>query len=174
MIKSWTSWERISRRLTKAVITAEDQKFFQHHVVYWRAVESAIKTNLTSARIVGASVISMQISRNAFLWQGRNLLRKGLEFYFTVLIENLWSKNRILEVYLNVIEREEGIHGCDAASRYYFKRSREILSPVEAAWLAAILPDPRVWSIRRPRRHVERRQARILNSMVHIRTPRLG
>ncbi len=97
-----------------------------------------------------------------------------MESYFTVLIENLWSKNRILEVYLNVIEWGKGIYGCDAASRYYFKHSCETLSPVEAAWLAAVLPNPRVWSIRRPQQHVEKRQTQILNSMVRVRLPRLS
>ena len=174
VIKNWIPLERISPHLVKAVITAEDQKFFQHHGFDWQAIESAIKVNLTSKRTIGASTISMQTSRNAFLWQGRNLFRKGLETYFTVLIENLWPKSRILEIYLNIIEWGEGIYGCDAASRYYFKHSCATLSPVEAAWMAAVLPNPRVWSIRRPQRHVERRQARILNSMMRIRLPRLS
>jgi len=174
VIKSWVPAERISPHLIKAVVAAEDQKFFQHHGFDWQAIESAIKVNLTSSRTIGASTISMQTSRNVFLWQGRNLARKGLEFYFTVLIENLWSKKRILEVYLNVIEWGEGIYGCEAASRYYFNHSATTLSPVEAAWLAAILPSPRRWSIRRPQNHVVTRQARILNSMAHVRVPRLS
>jgi monofunctional biosynthetic peptidoglycan transglycosylase len=91
-----------------------------------------------------------------------------------VLIENLWSKKRILEVYLNVIEWGKGVYGCEAASRYYFNHSAESLSPVEAAWLAAILPSPRRWSIRRPQNHVVNRHARILNSMTRVRIPRLG
>jgi len=120
VIKNWIPVERISPHLIKAVIAAEDQKFFQHHGFDWQAIESAIKVNLTSNRTIGASTISMQTSRNVFLWQGRTLVRKGLESYFTVLIENLWSKKRILEVYLNVIEWGQGIYGCEAASRYYF------------------------------------------------------
>ncbi len=174
VIKDWVPVERISPHLIKAVITAEDQKFFQHHGFDWEAIESAIKVNLTSNRTIGASTISMQTARNVFLWQGRNLVRKGLESYFTVLIENLWSKNRILEVYLNVIEWGNGIYGCEAASQYYFNHSATTLSPVEAAWLAAILPSPRRWSIRRPQRHVATRQARILNHMSKVRVPRLS
>ncbi|GJL77085.1 MAG: monofunctional biosynthetic peptidoglycan transglycosylase [Nitrospinaceae bacterium] len=174
VIKRWVPLERISPHLIKAVITAEDQKFFQHRGFDWQAIESAIKVNLTSNRTLGASTISMQTSRNVFLWQGRNLFRKGLESYFTVLVENLWSKKRILEVYLNVIEWGKGVYGCDAASQHYFNHSCATLSPVEAAWLAAILPNPRSWSIHRPQRHVEKRQARILNSMVKVRLPRLS
>lgn len=174
VFKNWVPSERISPHLIKAVVAAEDQKYFQHRGFDWQAIESAIKVNLTSKRTIGASTISMQTSRNVFLWQGRNFLRKGLESYFTILIENLWSKKRILEVYLNVIEWGKGIYGCDAASRYYFNHSCETLSPVESAWLAAILPNPRVWSIRRPQRHVEKRQVRILNSMAHVRLPPLS
>ncbi len=174
VIENWVPVERISPHLIKAVISAEDQKFFHHNGFDWQAIESAIRVNLTSNRTIGASTISMQTSRNVFLWQGRNFLRKGLESYFTVLIENLWSKKRILEVYLNVIEWGNGIYGCEAASRYYFNHSATTLSPVEAAWLAAILPSPRRWSIRRPQQHVTNRHARILKSMTKVRIPRLG
>jgi len=174
VIHNWVPVERISPHLIKAVISAEDQKFFQHHGFDWQAIESAIKINLTTKRTIGASTISMQTARNAFLWQGRNLVRKGLESYFTVLIEDLWSKKRILEVYLNVIEWGQGIYGCEAASRYYFNRSATQLSPVEAAWLAAILPSPRRWSIRHPQTHVVNRHAKILHSMPKVRIPRLS
>ncbi len=173
-LKHWVPLERISPHLLKAVIAGEDQKFFQHNGFDWQAIESAIKINLTTDRTIGASTISMQTSRNAFLWQGRNFLRKGLETYFTVLIENLWSKKRILEVYLNIIEWGKGVYGCEAASRYYFNRSARDLSPVEAAWLAAVLPNPRAWSIRHPQKHVEQRQARILSVMNKTSLPRLG
>ncbi len=174
VLKGWVPIERISPHLIKAVITAEDQKFFQHNGFDWQAIESAIKVNLTTNRTIGASTISMQTSRNVFLWQGRNFLRKGLESYFTVLVENLWSKKRILEVYLNVIEWGNGIYGCEAASRHYFNHSATTLSPVEAAWLAAILPSPRRWSIHRPQKHVVNRQARILNTMPKVRVPHLS
>jgi len=173
-IHNWVPIERISPHLVKAVIAGEDQKFFQHNGFDWEAIESAIKVNLTTDRTIGASTISMQTSRNAFLWQGRNFLRKSLESYFTVLIENLWSKTRILEVYLNIIEWGKGVYGCEAASRYYFNRSAQDLSPVEAAWLAAVLPNPRIWSIRRPQKYVEERQARILNTMHQTRLPRIS
>ncbi len=172
-LRFWVPIERISPHLIKAAIAAEDQKFFVHKGFDWQAIESAIRVNLEGKRRLGASTISMQTSRNVFLWQGRNWLRKSLESYFTLLIENLWAKERILEVYLNVIEWGRGIYGCEAAARYYFNRSCTQLSPVEAAWLAAILPNPREWSIHRPQKHVERRQARILKVMTRAHLPGL-
>ena len=167
----WVPLERISPHLIKAAIAAEDQKFFAHKGFDWQAIESAIRVNLEGKRTIGASTISMQTSRNVFLWQGRNWLRKSLESYFTLLIENFWAKDRILEVYLNVIEWGRGIYGCEAAAQYYFKHACSRISPVEAAWLAAILPNPREWSIHRPQKHVERRQARILKVMTHDHLP---
>ncbi|MFQ5450517.1 MAG: monofunctional biosynthetic peptidoglycan transglycosylase [Nitrospinaceae bacterium] len=171
-VDHWIPLKRISPHLIKAVISAEDQKFFQHHGFDWKAIESALKANLTSRRTLGASTISMQTSRNVFLWQGRNWPRKLLESYFTVLIESLWSKARILEIYLNIIEWGTGIYGCEGASRAYFHHSAATLSPVEAAWMAAILPNPRDWSIRKPQKHVEERQARILKTMRTAPLPR--
>lgn len=169
----WVKLENISPHLMKAVISSEDQKFFQHRGFDWQSIESAIVTNLTTDRTVGASTISMQTSRNVFLWQDRSWLRKSLETYFTVLIENLWSKKRILEVYLNVIEWGNGIYGCESASRAYFNHPSRLLSPVEAAWMAAVLPNPRRWSIHHPHPQLLDRQARILRQMTKIRLPRL-
>ncbi|MEE9259036.1 MAG: monofunctional biosynthetic peptidoglycan transglycosylase [Nitrospinaceae bacterium] len=173
-VRRWKPLNEISPSLLKAVIAAEDQKFFRHNGFDWQAIESAVKTNLTTDRTVGASTISMQTARNVFLWQGRNWLRKSLEAYFTFLIEVFWSKERILEIYLNVIEWGDGIFGCEAASRTYFNRSAGSLSPVESAWMAAILPNPRVWSIKSPQKFVEDRQLQILNVMARTRLPRSG
>jgi monofunctional glycosyltransferase len=170
-LDTWQSLENISPHLFKAVIAAEDQKFFTHDGFDWKAIEYAIQVNLTTDRKIGASTISMQTARNVFLWQKRTWLRKILEGYFTTLIEFFWDKRRILEVYLNVIEWGEGIFGCEKAAQKYFKHSSSLLSPVESAWLAAVLPNPRQWSRQPVPDHVRARQAKILDSMVILRIP---
>ena len=170
-LQRWESLEKISPNLVRAVIAAEDQKFFYHSGFDWQAIETAIKTNLSTDRTVGASTISMQTARNVFLWQKRNWLRKSLEAWFTILIESLWTKERILEVYLNVIEWGDGLFGCEPASRHYFKHSSETLSPVEAALMASVLPSPRRWSVMNPQPHVYDRQSRILRAMSRVRVP---
>ena len=121
--------------------------------------------------MVGASTISMQTARNVFLWQKRNWLRKSLEVWFTILIEYLWTKERILEVYLNVIEWGDGLFGCESAAFNYYKNSSKTLSPVEAALMAAVLPNPRNWSVIKPQANVSARQLKILSAMSHIRIP---
>jgi monofunctional glycosyltransferase len=165
----WVPLEKISPNILKAVIGAEDQKFFKHKGFDWLAIEYAIKTNLTTDRKVGASTISMQTARNVFLWQSRTWLRKLLESYFTVLIEYFWSKQRILEVYVNVIEWGDGLFGCEPAAQTYFKHSSENMSPVESAWMAAVLPRPRHWTIRPTPTHVQARQMKILDALPKIR-----
>lgn len=170
-LSSWQSLDNISPNLLKAVIAAEDQKFFSHHGFDWIAIEYAITVNLTTDRKIGASTISMQTARNVFLWQKRTWLRKLLEGYFTTLIELFWDKKRILEVYLNIIEWGDGVFGCDQAARKYFKHPPAMLSPVESAWMAAILPNPRNWSKQPAPEHVRVRQAKILNSMTTLRIP---
>jgi monofunctional glycosyltransferase len=168
-LNAWMPIEKVSPNLLKAVISAEDQKFFSHDGFDWLAIEYAIQTNLTTDRKVGASTISMQTARNVFLWQGRTWLRKLLESYFTVLIEIFWSKQRILEVYVNVIEWGDGIFGCEQAAQTYFKHSSKIISPVESAWMAAVLPLPRHWTRRPTPAHVQARQLKVLDAMPHIR-----
>ncbi len=170
-IKQWRTLEEISPEFLKAVIASEDQKFFDHKGFDWHAVKHAFVNNMESKRKTGASTITMQTAKNVFLWQDRNWLRKGLEVYFTFLIEIFWTKERILEVYFNLIEWGDGIFGCEAASLKYFKKSALLASPVESAWLAAILPNPRVWPKKKYRKLVKRKQARILNQMNHIRLP---
>ena len=169
--KRWVRLDRISPHLVRAVIAAEDQKFFYHRGFDWQAIEGAIKVNLYTDRTVGASTISMQTARNVFLWQKRNWLRKSLEAWFTVLIEALWSKERILEVYLNVIEWGDSLFGCETASRHYFKHACETLSPVEAAWMASVLPSPRSWSVMNPQPHVADRQSKVLRAMNRVQIP---
>ena len=124
--------------------------------------------HLTDKKI-GASTISMQTARNVFLWQERTWLRKILEGYFTTLIEVCWDKRRIFEVYLNVIEWGEGIFGCEKASQSYFKHSSFLLTPVESAWMAAILPNPKKWSRQPAPDHVRVRQEKILNTMQTVK-----
>ena len=155
----------------RAVISAEDQKFFMHNGFDWEAAVNALEVNLTTKRKIGASTISMQTARNVFLWQKRNWLRKGLEAYFTFLIEAFWSKQRILEVYLNVIEWGDGVFGCESASREYFNHSSRWITKRDAAWMAAILPNPRVWSQARYHNRVQKRQTRILLSMRKMKLP---
>jgi len=169
-IDTWRTIDSISPTLLKAVIAAEDQKFFFHQGFDWKAIEYAIKANLTMNKKIGASTISMQTARNVFLWQERTWLRKILEGYFTTLIELCWDKRRILEVYLNVIEWGEGIFGCEKASQVYFKHSSFLLTPVESAWLAAILPNPRKWSRQPVPGHVRASQIKILDTMQRVNT----
>ena len=167
----WVPLSRISPHLIKAVLTSEDQKFFEHNGFDWDAAEAAFHHNLRSERKIGASTISMQTARNVFLWQERTWLRKTLEAYFTFLIEVFWGKDRILEVYFNVIEWGDGVFGCADAAQKYFKHPPRKVSPIESAWMAAILPNPRKWSSNPSSKLVETRQARILNSMRLIHLP---
>lgn len=170
-LHNWTPLSRISPHLIKAVLSSEDQKFFDHNGFDWDAAEAAFHHNLKSDRKIGASTVSMQTARNVFLWQERTWLRKTLEAYFTFLIEVFWGKDRILEVYFNVIEWGDGVFGCADAAQVYFKHSPKKLSPIEAAGMAAVLPNPRKWSLNPPSKQVEARQARILNSMRVIQLP---
>ena len=160
--KTWEPLGRISPSLVRAVVSSEDERFCVHHGFDWIQMREAWHEFLAGHRHPrGASTISMQTAKNVFLWPGRNLLRKGIEAYFTVLIEALWGKPRIMEVYLNVIEWGRGIYGAEAASRAYFGHSAATLSPREAALLAAVLPNPREMSPRRPSEYVENRAALI-------------
>lgn len=144
---SWKSKKKISDNMRLAVVAAEDQKFYQHYGFDVEAIKKAIAYNKrATTKLKGGSTISQQCAKNVFLWQGRNWIRKGLEVYFTLLIELLWSKERILEVYLNVIEMGIGVYGVESASEYYYNKSANSLSKEEAAGLASILPNPRKWS----------------------------
>ncbi len=165
LLGEWAPLENISPHLVRAVITAEDQKFQWHNGFDWVAVRRAIDVNMKSNRLVGASTISMQTARNVFLWQNRDWVRKGLEAYFTFLIEMIWSKQRILEVYLNVIEWGDGVFGCRDAADAHLRRSVDTVSSLESAWLAAILPNPRKWSGPAFEKKVRGRQQIILRRM---------
>lgn len=161
--KEWIDLDDIDPDVVRSVVAAEDARFFQHTGIDWKAIEDAKKRNERSdgKRIYGGSTISMQCAKNVFLWQGRNYLRKGLEAYFTYLIELVWGKRRILEVYLNVIEWGDGIYGVEAAAEETFGRSAASLTGRQAALLAAILPNPREYSAKTPGPYVTRRASRI-------------
>ena len=166
--KDWVSLDKISPDLQLAVICSEDQNFLNHFGFDLTAIEKAVKHNETRKRKRGASTISQQTAKNVFLFEGRNWIRKGAEVYFTFLIELFWSKERILEVYLNVIEFGDGIYGAEAAARELFNTSAKKLSREQAALLAAVLPSPRRFSAKNPSSYVRRRQAWILGQMANF------
>jgi len=161
----WTSLDRISGHLKKAVLASEDQRFFRHHGFDFIELKIVFKDLLSSGKTRGASTITMQTARTVFLLPSRSIIRKLLEAYYTVLIEILWNKHRILEVYLNTVYWGKQIMGAEAASRSYFNRSAGTLTREQAALLAAILPNPRKWSPTKPDRHVQWRQKRIMENM---------
>ncbi len=165
--KDWCSLDEISTNLPLAVICSEDQKFTTHHGFDFEAIEKAYKSNQKKKKktIRGASTISQQVAKNVFLWPGRSYLRKGLEVYFTALIELFWSKERIIEVYLNVAEMGNGVYGAEAAARTYFKCSASKLTKDQSAWLACILPNPRKYSPNKPTAYLEKRHAWIRKNM---------
>ncbi|GGG29920.1 monofunctional biosynthetic peptidoglycan transglycosylase [Christiangramia forsetii] len=139
----WVHMEDISRHLQLAVIASEDQNFANHSGFDFKAIEKAMEDNRSGRKIRGASTISQQTAKNVFLWPSRTWFRKGMEAYFTFLIEIIWTKERILEVYLNSIEMGKGVYGAQAAAQHWFKKDAETLNPYEAAAIAAVLPNPR-------------------------------
>lgn len=167
--KEWLSLAQISPHLVRAVIASEDAKFCDHHGFDWDAIGEAWRRYRQGAgRLRGASTISMQTAKNVFLWPGRDWPRKGLEAYFTVLIELAWGKRRIIETYLNVVEWGPGIYGAEAASQSHFHKPAGALTADEAAHLAAVLPDPLKWSASHPDRYVAERAASIRAQMPDV------
>jgi monofunctional biosynthetic peptidoglycan transglycosylase len=161
----WVPTRRISPALRRAVVASEDQRFFEHRGFDWRSMQSAVGAWWDGERLRGASTISQQVAKNLFLWPGRSFLRKGLEAWLTLWIEVLWPKQRILEVYLNVVELGDGVFGAEAAARRYFGRSAAGLAAHEAALLAAMLPSPRRASVANPSRALRERQLWILRQI---------
>jgi monofunctional glycosyltransferase len=153
----WTPTARVSSNLPIALVAAEDQKFPNHHGFDVEAIQTALADAEEGSRLRGASTISQQVAKNLFLWNGRSFVRKGFEVYFTVLIETLWSKQRILEVYLNIAEFGNGIYGVGAASERYFRTSPAQLNPHQCALLASVLPNPRKFHVDQPSAYVLRR-----------------
>lgn len=154
----WVAIEDISKHLQLAVICSEDQLFLKHHGFDVKAIEKAYENNKKGGRLKGASTISQQTAKNVFLWPNRSWLRKGLETYFTFLIELIWSKERIMEVYLNSIEMGPGIYGAEAAAQYWFNKSASQLLPMEASAIAAILPNPLQYKANPSTNYIEKRK----------------
>lgn len=165
----WVPIAEISPELQKAVIASEDGKFFTHYGFDFEAIEKAYENNKKGKRIKGGSTISQQTAKNVFLWQGRSYLRKGLEAYFTVLIELIWSKERIMEVYLNSIEMGDGIYGAQAAAKYWYKKDAKNLTRYEAAAIAAILPSPLKYKATNSSSYINSRKGHIVRQMRYIK-----
>ncbi|AUP79539.1 monofunctional biosynthetic peptidoglycan transglycosylase [Flavivirga eckloniae] len=161
----WVSIDHISKNLQLAVICSEDQNFLDHNGFDIKAIEKAYKNNKKGKKLKGASTISQQTAKNVFLWPQRSWFRKGLEAYFTFLIEQTWSKERIMEVYLNSIEMGNGIYGAEEASQYWFKKSAGKLSKLEAAAIAAILPNPRAYKANPVSSYIQARKVWIIKQM---------
>lgn len=162
----WVPLTRISRNLQRAVIVSEDSKFYQHNGFDWEGIQDALEANLEKGEIVrGGSTISQQLAKNLFLSTKRTAWRKGQEVVATVMLEQSLEKKRILETYLNVIEWGNGIFGAEAAARHYYGKSAAKLTPREAAWLAAIIPNPRFYDKKRNTRHIKRKTNIILARM---------
>ncbi len=166
--KEWRSFDEINKEAALAVVASEDQAFPTHWGFDFDEIQDAIKENQYRKRPRGASTISQQVSKNVFLWNGRSYIRKGLEVYFTTLIELIWGKKRILEVYLNVAETGPMTFGVEAASERFYGHSAKSLSRDEAARIAAVLPNPIQFSIRRPSPYVQRRTRQIARQMRYL------
>jgi len=161
----WVDLNQVSPNLPLAVIAAEDQKFPEHWGFDVEAIEKAYELNQHSHRVRGASTISQQVAKNLFLWSGRSYFRKGLEAYFTLLIEACWPKRRILEIYLNAAEFGHGTYGAEAAAQRFFHHSAAKLTRSDAALLAAVLPNPKLFSAAMPSAYIQRRRDEILVQM---------
>ena len=165
----WVPLEGISPNLQKAVIASEDANFLTHYGFDFNAIQKAMKSNEKGRKLRGGSTISQQTAKNVFLWQGRSYIRKGLEAYFTVLIELIWSKERIMEVYLNSIEMGDGVYGAQEASRYWYRKDAAHLTKMEAAGIAAILPNPRKFTATNSSAKINRKKSRIIRGMQAVK-----
>ncbi|MCD6068591.1 MAG: peptidoglycan transglycosylase [Bacteroidetes bacterium] len=163
--KDWVPLEEISPHLQLAVVCCEDQNYLMHYGFDFKALKKAMINNDKGKRMRGGSTISQQTAKNVFLWDGRNYVRKAFEAYFTLLIETFWSKERIMEAYLNVIEFGDGIYGAEAAAQHYFHKHASKLTKEEAATLAVLLPNPRVYGKKTGGTYVQGRKAWCLQQM---------
>ncbi len=167
----WVPWRQVSTWVPLAMVAGEDQKFPFHHGFDFDSIDKAIDAADDGKRLRGASTISQQTAKNLFLWNGRSFVRKGLEAYFTVLLELTWPKQRILEVYMNIAELGDGIYGVGAASDAYFHTTPAQLGPAQAARLAAVLPSPRRLHVDQPSAYVQRRTGWIEQQMDQLGGP---
>jgi len=165
----WVSIEEISLNLQKAVIASEDGRFLEHWGFDFEAMQKAFKNNQKGKRLKGGSTISQQTAKNVFLWQGRSYVRKGLEAYYTVLIELIWGKKRIMEVYLNSIEMGDGVYGAEAAAKHWYRKDAASLTSYEAAGIAAILPNPRKYKASNSSSYINRRKAKISREIGYVK-----
>lgn len=166
--RDYISYDEMGNNVKKAVIASEDQKFFIHNGFDYVAIEKAMKNNEKGKKIRGGSTISQQTAKNIFLWQGRSWLRKGLEAVYTFIIEKVWSKDIILERYLNSIEMGQGVFGVEAAAEYYFGKSSKNLTSSEAAWIAAVLPNPKKYDPKNPSAYLRKKHNWILRQMRNV------
>ena len=164
----WVPIDHISKNLQKAVIASEDGRFLTHHGFDFEAIQKAMENNEQGKKLKGGSTISQQTAKNVFLWQGRSYLRKGLEAYFTVLIELIWGKERIMEGYLNSIEMGDGVYGAQAACEYWYRKDATSLTKIQAAGIAAILPNPRKYKATNSSAYINRRKNRIVKHMGYV------
>jgi len=163
--KQWRDFDDIADPMKRAAVAAEDQTFLENHGFDFHAIEKAIQKNSRSNKLIGGSTISQQTAKNVFLWPGRSYVRKAFEVYFTLLIEIFWSKRRIMEVYLNVIEMGDGIYGVNAAAQAYFHKEAFDLNRQQAAAIASIFPSPLKWSATNPTEYLQHRQYLIMKNM---------
>ena len=167
--RDYVGYDEMSYQIKLAVIASEDQMFPDHDGFDWKNIEKAMKYNQKKpGRIRGASTITQQVAKNVFLWQGRSWIRKGLEVYFTKMIEWVWGKRRILEMYLNVVEMGKGIYGVEAASNSYFKKPAKNLNRKQAAMIAACLPNPKKYSVQPPTSYVVVKSGWIMRQMNNL------
>lgn len=166
--RDWVDWNEISDYLKLAVIASEDQNFPSHHGFDFDAIQQALQHNAQGKSLRGASTISQQVAKNIFLWSGRSWLRKGLEVWFTLWLELLWSKERILEIYLNSAEWGNGIFGAEEAAQYYFNVPAKNLTKEQASLLAAVLPNPRGWNPSKPTAYIRSRATAIRQQMDNL------
>jgi monofunctional biosynthetic peptidoglycan transglycosylase len=166
--QQWVPRTRISPNVQRALIAAEDQKFLEHSGFDVKAIEDAVEDHLEGKSTRGASTLTQQVAKNLFLWPGKSFVRKALEAYFTVLLELLWSKERILEVHLNVAEYGNGVYGVEEASRLYLGKAAAALTPEEAALLVVVLPSPKTRRVTAPTPKVRERSQWVLAQMEHV------
>ena len=166
--RDYISSDEMGNYVKKAVIASEDQKFFDHDGFDYQAIEKAMEHNEKGKKIRGGSTISQQTAKNIFLWQGRSWLRKGLEVVYTFIIEKVWSKDVILERYLNSIEMGQGVFGVEAAANYYFGKSSKNLTKSEAAWIAVVLPNPKKYDPKNPTAYLNKKHRWVMRQMNNV------
>lgn len=166
--RDYISYDEMGTYVKKAVIASEDQSFYEHNGFDYKAIQKAMKSNEQGKKLRGGSTISQQTAKNIFLWQGRSYIRKGLEAFYTFIIELVWGKDVILERYLNSIEMGRGVFGVEAASEYYFNKTSKNLTKSEAAWIAAILPNPQKYDPKNPTAYLNKKHNWILRQMNNV------